>query len=244
MPSYGQLDDEAAWREEFAPQGLVSLSSKLKSHWPDAGIWIRGDNEHLSGYHRSRRWIQESAYCENHSYSVSRTSGDRSGGNQNWSCAMDVALDATNLQAACRRLDAACRAGALEKITEWFGNLGNGGGVDGWDNISNRSATADSSHLTHLHMSFDRGRANEDHTDVFLILIGEMDVNETDVREIWQNFMARNGLSMADNVGETLRVLRELAQRPAVPGDPEAMRAMIRQEVRAALDATKLGPLA
>jgi len=45
--------------------------------------------------------------------------------------------------------------------------------VDGWDNISDRIASADSSHLTHLHMSFDRGRANEDHADVLAVLIGE-----------------------------------------------------------------------
>lgn len=252
MPSYGELDDEQAWQDEIAAPALSVLASRLRSHYPGAGAWIRGDNDHLRGYHRSRNWIQTSIYCTDRVYSVSRTSGDRSGGNGNWACALDLGnLPQSELHAVCRRLDAACRAGQLEKITQWFGNLGGDGTVDGWDNISNRPASADSSHLTHLHMSFDRGRANEDHTDLFLILIGQMDVNQTDVQEIWQNYLARNGRNMADNVGETWQAsaaavtkLDELLSRPTAPGgDPEAFRQMIREEIRAALNSTKLGEL-
>lgn len=173
MPTYGQLADEAAWRDEIAAPALRTLRDRLRAHFLGAQVDVRGDNNHLSGYHRSRRWIKESIYCENHTYSVSRTVGDRSGGDSNWSCAVDfggVAQDV--LYAVCKRLDAAVRAGRLEKITEWYGNLGDDGRVDGWDNISNRLASADSSHLYHLHMSFDRGRANEDHSDVFDVLTG------------------------------------------------------------------------
>lgn len=252
MPSYAELGEEQAWQDEFAAPALSVLASRLRAHYPDAGVWIRGDNDHLRGYHRSRRWIQTSIHCTNRVYSVSRTSGDRGGGNENWACALDLGnLPQSELHAVCRRLDAACRAGRLEKITEWFGNVGGNSIVDGWDNISNRPASSDSSHLTHLHVSFDRGRANDDHTDVFLILIGQMDVNQTDVQEIWQNYMARNGRNMADNVGETWQAsvaavakLDELLNRPSAPGgDPEALRQMIREEIRAALNNTKLGEL-
>jgi hypothetical protein len=173
MPSYAQLEEEDAWQDEMAAPSLNVLANNIKAFYPGAGVWVRGDNSHLRGYHRSRRWIQESVYCTDHSYSVTRTSGDKSGGNSNWACAMDIALPHAELTAMCQRLDAACRAGKLEKITEWYGNLGNDNTVDGWDNISNRPASADSSHLTHLHMSFDRGRANEDHGDLFAILTGD-----------------------------------------------------------------------
>lgn len=177
MPSYGQLDDEAAWRDEFAAPALKALGDQLRLHWPSAEVGIRGNNVHLRGYHRSRRWIKESSFCTNHTYSVSRTSGDRSGGNSNWSCALDFGgIPQSELFAVCKRLDAAVRAGRLEKITEWYGNFGGDDRVDGWDNISDRIASSDSSHLFHLHMGFDRGRANEDHSDVLAVLTGEDDM--------------------------------------------------------------------
>lgn len=213
MPSYDQLDNEEAWRDEVAAPALAVLASRLRSHFPGAGVWIRGDNGHLRGYHRSRRWIKTSIYSTDRTYSVSRTAGDRSGGNDNWSCGLDIQVAQSILIPMCQRLDAACRAGRLEKITEWFGNTGGDQRVDGWDNISNRVASADSSHLTHLHISFDRGRANEDHTDVYLILIGAQDVNPGDVQEIWQNYLARNGRNMADNVGETWQGVQGIRQQ-------------------------------
>lgn len=173
MPSYEELQQEDAWRDEYSPAALKALSSGLEAYWPGAKCYVRGDNDHTRGYHRSRRWIQESIYCTNRTYSVSRTPGDRGGGDPNWSCALDLTnLSQEDLHAACRRLDEACRAGRLEKITEWYGNTGGDSIVDGWDNISNRPASSDSSHLTHLHISFDRGRANEDHSDVLKILTG------------------------------------------------------------------------
>lgn len=174
MPSYEQLDDEAAWRAEIAAPALATLASRIRGHWPGAEVGVKGNNVHLRGYHRSRRWIKESSYCTNRTYSVSRTAGDRSGGDPNWLCALDFGgISQAELHAVCKRLDAAVRAGLLEKITEWYGNFGDDGRVDGWDNISDRLASSDSSHLYHLHMSFDRGRANEDHSDVLAILMGE-----------------------------------------------------------------------
>lgn len=174
MPSYDQLDNEAAWRDEVAAPALSTLRRRLLGRWPGAEIGLRGDNGHLNGYHRSRRWIRESAFCTNRTYSVSRTPGDKSGGDSNWACALDFGgISQSDLHAVCKRLDAAVRAGRLEKITEWYGNFGDDDRVDGFDNISNRMASSDSSHLSHLHMSFDRGRANEDHSDLLAILIGD-----------------------------------------------------------------------
>lgn len=210
MPSYDQLDNEEAWRDEVAAPALAVLASRLRSHFPGAGVWIRGDNGHVRGYHRSRRWINTSVYCTDRNYSVTRTLGDRQGGDGDWSCAIDIAVAQSLLIPMCQRLDAACRAGRLEKITEWFGNTGGDQRVDGWDNISNRVTSAGSSHLTHLHISFDRGRANEDHTDLYLILIGAQDVNPQDVQDVWNNFQVRNERNMGDNLGETWQGVRDI----------------------------------
>ncbi len=181
MPSYDQLANEAAWRAEVAAPALAALAARLRARYPGAQVGLRGDNKHLSGYHRSRRWIKESAHCKSRSYSVSRTSGDKSGGDSNWVCAMDLGgLSQSELHAVCKRLDAAVRAGRLEKVTEWYGNFGGDSRVDGFDNISNRLAASDDSHLWHLHMSFDRGRAGEDHSDLFAILTGDDDMSWTE----------------------------------------------------------------
>lgn len=189
MPSYAELELEPEWQDEYEPAQLQTLGNRIESFFPGVQVWIRGDNEHLRGYHRSRRWIKNSMYCTNRTYSVSRTTGDAGGGDSNWACAMDIGnIDQATLHLICQRLDTACRAGKLEKITEWYGNLGGNSVVDGWDNISNIPATSDSSHLYHLHMSFDRGRANDDHNDIFEILTGgAMTQGDHNIRYITQN---------------------------------------------------------
>lgn len=256
MPSYGQLDDEEAWQDEISAPGLVRLREMLLTHWPGAGIWIRGDNEHLRGYHRSRRWIKTSIYCTDRNYSVSRTIGDRSGGNENEACALDLGgIPPSELHATCQRLDAACRAGQLEKITEWYGNLGNDNIVDGWDNISNRPASSGSSHLTHLHMSFDRGRANEDHTDVFNILTGADMFNDADRRALGAMFNILVELRDGDTsqqvdvyphaegwLAEQVRQLSIPDPAPVdIPALVVALTPVIRSIIREELDDTKLG---
>lgn len=185
MPTLAQLQAEAAWREETIPPNLASLGARLRAHYgltADA-IGIRGNAAHLRGAHRSRRWIKTSVYCTDRSYTVSRTPGDRSGGDDSWCVGLDVTLPRAGLIKACARLDAAVRAGRLEKITEWYGNKDGDTRVDGYDNISNAVATSDDSHLWHFHLTFDRGRANDDHGDVFAILTGgSMDVSDVDAQ--------------------------------------------------------------
>jgi hypothetical protein len=184
MPTYAQLEQEIWWGAETVPDSLHALAVSLRSHFnvgADA-IGSKGDNNHLRGYHRSYAWILNSNWCTNRSYSVSRTPGDRHPGNVNWVTGLDVGgMPASELYPMCRRIDAAIRAGRLEKITEWYGTF-DGVTVRGYDNISNVSATSDSSHLFHLHLSFDRGRANEDHTDVLNVLIGVDDVTPEEIK--------------------------------------------------------------
>lgn len=175
MPSLVQLQAEQEWRDEFIPAALTRLAARLAAHYamPVSNIGMRGNEVHLRGYHRSRRWIKNSVWATSRTYSVSRTPGDRTGGDSDAVAAMDVRFPTeAALLAACRRLDAAVRAGHLEKITEWYGNKDGDLRVDGYDNLANIVASSDPSHLWHLHMSFDRGRVDEDHTDVYETLTG------------------------------------------------------------------------
>lgn len=174
MPTLLQLQAETWWAAEYQPPAIADLCAKLRAHYGvDAfALGSKGDANHLYGYHRSAAWVLNSRYCTNRSYSVTETSGNRAPGDPNWLCAVDATLPYAELLAACQRLDAAVRSGRLEKITEWYGNKDGDQRVDGYNNIANAVASSDDSHLWHLHMSFDRGRANENHDDVFAVLTG------------------------------------------------------------------------
>lgn len=166
--------DEIWYKQEVSPPPLIELGRKLVDFFgiPPSNVGIKGNLTHLRGYHRSFNWILNSRYCTNRSYSVSETVGNRHPFNPDWCCALDLTLPQDQLIEVCQRLDRAVRAGLLEKITEWYGNDDGDNRVDGYDNIRNVVATSDSSHLFHLHMSWDRGHVNENHDDVFQILTG------------------------------------------------------------------------
>jgi hypothetical protein len=261
MPTLAQLQREVWWGHEFTPPAMATLRSQLLSFWglPSVNIGVKGDTNHLAGYHRSSAWIKNSVWCRNFTYSVSETPGNRNPGNQDWLCAMDITLNHSLLLATCQRLDRMIRSGALEKVTEWYGNLNGDERVDGYDNIRNRVATSDPSHLWHLHLSFDRGRANEDHTDLYRVLTGApMTIHElhamllailtadTSVERQVRDMIMGGVQSPAGGRGLLSRVMDAVAEvsvpDPA-PVDPEVLRPIIREVVREELDATRLtGP--
>lgn len=232
MPSYVELAQEDAWRDEVVPPALQDLAEALRASYGvgAAAIGVKGDNRHLSGYHRSRRWVKTSQYCENRTYSVSRTAGDRSGGNENWCCALDIGgIGQSKLHALCKRLDTAIRSGKFEKVTQWYGSFGGDDRVDGYDNISNRVASADSSHLFHAHLSFDRGRANENHDDLLAVLIGE---DMTTPSDVWNYVITTTGQSAQSHLVSAreaaeeardvaLRIEEKLDQLIAAGGSPD-----------------------
>lgn len=208
MPTLLQLQSEAAWRSEFTPPALIALGARLSAFFriPALAIGTRGNTAHLSGYHRSRRWVRTSAYCVSRTYSVSRTAGDRTGGSDDAVSAMDMTLPTAQLLAACQRLDVAVRAGRLEKITEWYGNRDGDQRVDGYDNISNRVASSDPSHVWHVHMSFDRGRVDEDHTDVYEVLTGEdMPTPQEIAAAVWNFQIASPSLERTAKAADWLK---------------------------------------
>jgi hypothetical protein len=174
MTTAKQMREDRWYQREVTPHGLAELAHHLRVFYdvPDDNVGTRGNLIHYQGYHRSRAFVLHSPHCTDKTYSVSRTNGDHNGGDENFVSAIDIQVPRAELLAMCKRLDAAIRAGKLEKVTEWYGNLGGDERVDGYDNISNRLASSDKSHLEHLHMSIDRGHADDDHSDLFTVLTG------------------------------------------------------------------------
>jgi hypothetical protein len=199
MPTEAQLESEYWWIAETTPPSINTLANELAAHYGVSRnkFGIRGDIHHLSGYHRSRAWILNSKYCTDRNYSVSRTTGDHGGGRSSDCCALDIQVPSAQLAAMCKRLDVAVRAGRLEKVTEWYGTFGNDDRVDGYDNIANRVATSDSSHLWHLHISFDRGAARNSHTDLFNVLTGKGAMTPAEERDHLAHQIATTFRAMA-----------------------------------------------
>lgn len=178
MPTYAELGREPAWGAEFAPPNLERFYQLLRAHYNlgPAVIGGKGDYRHLSGYHRSRRWILESKYASNRTYSVTKTLDK--GGDANWLAALDASIPKPELFAVCRRVDAAVRAGELPQVAQWFGTY-DAKTVVGWS--YGKPGTSDSSHLFHLHISFYRSRANDDHTHLYEVITGGASMSTIDL---------------------------------------------------------------
>lgn len=175
MPSDVQLQSEVWWMREYQPPSIARLCDQMREYFgvsPNA-LGSKGDNNHLYGYHRSRAWILSSVWSAYRDNDYSVEAGADQAGDENWLCAIDFTPgDAAAMITVCQRLDTAVRAGLCPQLREWYGNVDGDQYVDGWDLLADRAATSDSSHLWHLHMSFLRGHAGDDHSNLFAILTG------------------------------------------------------------------------
>jgi hypothetical protein len=156
MPTYAELQAEPWWNREIVPEPLRDMGGRLCSAYgrPLNAYGVKGDNLHLYGSHRSQEWILNSRYA------TSRTNTVQSGltaEQLRHVAGFDFNPGSTaRMMEICARLDREVRAGRLEQVLAWYGNLDGDNRVDGYDNIRNRLATSDSSHLWHLHMTLDR----------------------------------------------------------------------------------------
>lgn len=161
MPTYEQLRSErvhgrAIWDREIVTDAMETLRRELaRGLRLDANrIGFKGDNNHLYGAHRSQEWFLMSRY------STSRHNTFQAGLSElqsRYIAGVDISPDSkTQLLAICRNVDHAVRSGYYEMIRAWYGNINGDQRVDGYNNIENRAASADSSHLTHLHLTLDR----------------------------------------------------------------------------------------
>jgi hypothetical protein len=156
MATLAQLQAEPWWGREVVTPELDWLGDELcrRTGRPRAAAGTKGDTVHMRGAHRSQEWILNSRYCTSRTYTVQQgLTADQLQHIAGFDFTPGTAAD---MVAMCRRLDAALRAGRLEEIREFYGNTNGDRIVDGWDNLNNRAATSDDSHLWHIHLSFDR----------------------------------------------------------------------------------------
>lgn len=161
MATYAQLEAEPWWGREIVTAELDWLGDELcrRTGRPRVAAGSKGDNLHLRGAHRSQEWILHSRWCTNRTYTVQA-------GLTKEQLRHIAGFDftpgsAAEMVAQCQRLMVALKAGQIEEIREFYGNVDGDKVVDGWDNLTNRAATSDSSHLWHWHLSIDRTKLRD-----------------------------------------------------------------------------------
>lgn len=142
-------------REVVTPE-LDWLADELcrRTDRPRTAAGTKGNLIHFNGSHRSQEFIEKSRYCTNRTYT--RQTG-LTGEQLRHIAGFDFTPGSTEAMIAqSRRLLAAMKAGQLEEVREIYCNVDGDRVVDGWDNVRNRAATSDSSHLWHWHLGLDR----------------------------------------------------------------------------------------
>ncbi|AVT29881.1 hypothetical protein C6361_10680 [Plantactinospora sp. BC1] len=181
MPTYAQLQAESWWGREIVTPELDWLGDELcrRTRRPRGTFGVKGDNNHLRGAHRSQEWILKSRYCTSRTYTVQ---SGLTAVQQRHVAGVDFTPgSAGQMVAQCKRLYAALRAGQLEEVREFYGNVDGDKVVDGWDNVRNRAASSDSSHLWHWHLTLDRRHCADRRVMERILAIALGDPTEEDV---------------------------------------------------------------
>lgn len=170
MATLLQLESEPYWNNETVPAALDQCFRAACRHFGTnpLGGGTRGNTSHLTGRHRSREWVANSAFCTDPTYGT-RDIRDTSG-KANLIRAFDVPLPPAQMVAVSRRLDAAVRSGKAPKVAEWFGTFDNLT-VTGW--FEGHWSSADSSHLFHVHVGLWTRYADGDLSDVLALITGD-----------------------------------------------------------------------
>ncbi|MEH1016164.1 hypothetical protein V6U90_24015 [Micromonospora sp. CPCC 206060] len=156
MPTYAQLRAERWWDREIVTPAMDWLGDELcrRTGRPRTAAGTKGDNAHLCGAHRSQEWILRSRYCTDRDY---RVQPGLTADQLRWVSGFDFTPgSAGQMIAQSRRLMAAMKLGRLDEVLEFYGNVDGDRAVDGWDNLRDRAARSDRSHLWHWHLSIDR----------------------------------------------------------------------------------------
>ncbi|WP_320069597.1 hypothetical protein [Micromonospora sp. RTGN7] len=156
MPTYAQLQAEPYWNREIVTPEVDWLGDELcrRTNRPRAAFGAKGDSHHLRGAHRSQEWIRRSRHCTNRTYTVQ--SGLTVEQERHIAGVDFTPASAADMIAQSKRLLAAMQAGQIDEVREFYGNVDGNKIVDGWDNVRDRAASSDSSHLWHWHLTLDR----------------------------------------------------------------------------------------
>lgn len=169
------------YRAEVIPASIDTLGRRLCTYY-GVGLDHRGDRGnliHTSGYHRSRAWILNSPDSAHGAgdYSI-QLAVDKQGPQDDVSAEDFTPADwgtpdnRAKMRAMTKRAIEACQRNdpRMAAVREVAGTL-DGSHVVTYDHARQQFKTPfDSSHLDHLHLSFFRGKARDDHTGVFEVL--------------------------------------------------------------------------
>jgi hypothetical protein len=156
MATRAQLESEPWWDREIVTVELDWLGDEIcrRTGRPRTAAGTKGDRNHVRGSHRSQEWIKRSVYCTNRTYTVQ---GGLSPLQERYVAGFDFTPgNVEDMIAQSKRILAAMKAGRLNEVREFYGNVDGDQVVDGWDNVRDRAASSDSSHLWHWHLGIDR----------------------------------------------------------------------------------------
>lgn len=158
MFDYGKLREEEAWGAQFESTALAVLRKNLEEFYKDTkgSIHTIGDSRHLSGYHRSRRWIKTSAFCTNRTLSVTESDGNIIGGNDNWVSAIDLVIGKARVFSVVHAVTMAMSHGAIPYV---------------------RTVSVESSPWTAC-ITLDRGSHGEGFDELYRVITGTFAVHE------------------------------------------------------------------
>lgn len=270
MPSYAELEQEPWWNREVVTGQLDWLGDRLCAHYkrPRTAAGVKGDNDHLRGAHRSQEWILNSFWCTSRTYTVQS-------GLTSWQLRLLAGFDftpgdwgsAANRQLVAehtRRLVTAAKAGQLPGVIEIGGTL-DARNPFGWHVVRGVQLSFDSSHVDHLHLTFDRHQLESQAVveNVFRIMIGDDMFEQADrntaTADTWRLLTILEGRPAAqyqlagepaprsepnrlkEQLDRTEATLKRLEDRPPVqsaPVDPATIKAVLLDpEVLAAIAA-------
>lgn len=176
-------ENDPRYRAEVTPQAIRNMEVPLCSAY---GVGLdafgaKGNTTHLSGFHRSHNWLissPDSRYGFN-DYSIQ---GSRNqGGNWDWVSAFDFtpgawgSVDNRNkMITITKRVRAAARANdhRLADLYEFAGTEDGHTVVTFYGQGGGSKTPFDSSHLDHVHGSFWRDGAANDHSGLLAVMLG------------------------------------------------------------------------
>lgn len=176
---------DPAYIAEVTPASIAAMERPLCSAFKVGleAFGAKGNLVHYSGYHRSRQWILNSRDSRYGSSDYSVTQALDKSGDQRWISAFDFtpgAWGTPDNRARMRQITGRVHAAAkardprLANLREFAGTL-DGKNVNTF-NCSDGSLKSpfDSSHLDHVHGSFWRGRAANDHSGIVEVMLGDL----------------------------------------------------------------------
>ncbi|WP_320067859.1 hypothetical protein [Micromonospora sp. RTGN7] len=180
MATDAQLSAESYWSREVVTPEIDWLGDELcrRTNRPRVAFGTKGDRHHLRGAHRSQEWIKRSRYCTSRTYTAQP---GLTAEQERHVAGLDFTPgSAADMIAQSERLLAAMQAGQLDEVREFYGNVDGDRVVDGWDNVRDRAASSDSSHLWHWHLTLDRRHCRNQQLMQRILAIALGDTQEDD----------------------------------------------------------------